>query len=89
MRLAVELAIMDMDGDISAVAVGKDADKFHGMLQLNESAAEIIKLLTEDTTPEKILAEMQKKYQDTPVDEIGHSIADILNQLNRAGLLID
>ena len=88
MKLAVEMAIMDMDGEISAVAVGEDSVKFHGMLRLNESAADIIRLLAEDTTPEQILAAMREKYPDTPVDEIGYAIADMLNQLNREGLLI-
>ena len=45
MRLAVEMAIMDMDGEISAVAVGEDNAKFHGMLRLNEEAADIITIL--------------------------------------------
>lgn len=88
MRLAVEMAVMELDGEWNAVAVGEDSGKFHGMLRLNESAADIIKLLANDTTPEKVLEEMKKKYPDTPVDEIGHAIADILNQLVREGLLI-
>ena len=43
----------------------------------------------EETTPEEVLAAMEKKYPDTPRDEIGHAIADILNQLLREGLLKD
>ena len=88
MRLAVEMAVMKMDGEWAAVAVGEDSAKFHGMLRLNESAADIIKLLANDTTPEAVLEEMKKKYPDAPVDDIGHAIADILNQLVREGLLI-
>ena len=42
MKLAVEMAVMDMDGDITAVAVGEDSAKFHGMLRLNDEAADII-----------------------------------------------
>ena len=45
MRLAVEMAIMNMDGEISAVAVGEDNAKFHGMLRLNEEASDIITIL--------------------------------------------
>ena len=89
MRLAVEMAVMKLDGEWSAVAVGEDTAKFHGMLRLNESAADIVKLLAKDTTPENVLEEMKKKYPDTPVDDIGHAVADILNQLNREGLLIN
>ena len=87
MKLAVEMAVMEMDGEWSAVAVGADSAKFHGMLRLNQTAADIIKLLAQDTTPEAVLENMKKKYPDTPVDEIGNAIADTLNQLLREGLL--
>ena len=89
MKLAVEMAVMEMDGEWSAVAVGEDSSRFHGMLKLNETAAEIIKLLTEETTHEAVLKAMTKKYPDTPVADIRNAVADLLNQLLREGLLID
>ena len=64
MRLAVEMAVMEMDGEWSAVAVGEDSAKFHGMLRLNESGAEIIKLLADDTTPEEVHQKLCEKYPD-------------------------
>lgn len=88
MRLAVEMAVMDMDGEITAVAVGKDSAKFHGMLRLNKTGADIIKLLAKDTTPEKVHEALCKKYTDSTRDEIGHMLADFLNQLVKEGLLI-
>ena len=45
MKLACELAVMDMDGEITAVAVGEDSAKFHGMLRLNEEGADIVNIL--------------------------------------------
>ena len=89
MRLAVEMAVMEMDGEWSAVAVGEDSAKFHGMLRLNESGAEIIKLLAEDTTPEEVHQTLCEKYPDSTRDELGHMLADFLNQLVREGLLIE
>ena len=87
MKLAVEMAVMEMDGEWSAVAVGEDSAKFHGMLRLNESGAEIIKLLAEETTPEEVHRALCEKFPDSDVDEIGHMLADFLNQLLREGLL--
>ena len=87
MKLAVEMAVMELDGEISAVAVGEDSAKFHGMLRLNETAADIIRMLGEDTTPEKIHKALCEKYTDSTQDEIGHMLADFLNQLNAEGLL--
>jgi len=89
MRLAVEMAVMDMDGEWSAVAVGEDSAKFHGMLRLNESGAEIIKLLAEDTTPEEVHQTLCELYPDSTRDELGHMLADFLNQLAREGLLVE
>ena len=88
MKLAVEMAVMELDDEISAVAVGEDSAKFHGMLRLNETAAEIIKMLAEDTTPEKMHKTLCEKYNDSTPDEIGQLLADFLNQLNAEGLLI-
>ena len=65
MKLAVEMAVMELDDEISAVAVGEDSAKFHGMLRLNETAADIIKLLSEDTDAETINSELAKKYLDS------------------------
>ena len=87
MKLAVEMAVMNMGSDWTAVAVGEDSDKFHGMLRLNETGAEIIKLLAEDTTPEAVHKALCEKYPESSVDEIGHMLADFLNQLVREGLL--
>ena len=89
MRLAVEMAVMEMDGEWSAVAVGEYSAKFHGMLRLNESGAEIIKLLAEDTTPEEVHQTLCEKYPDSTRDELGHMLAGFLNQLVREGLLIE
>ena len=87
MKLAVEMAVMELDGEWNAVAVGEDSAKFHGMLRLNETGAGIIKLLAEDTTPEAVHKALCEKYPESSVDEIGHSLADFLNQLVREGLL--
>ena len=89
MRLAVEMVVMEMDGEWSAVAVGEDSAKFHGMLRLNDSGAEIIKLLAEDTTPEEVHQKLCEKYPDSTRDELGHMLADFLNQLLKEGLLIE
>lgn len=87
MRLAVEMAVMELDGEISAVAVGDDSAKFHGMLRLNESAADIIRLLADDTDPGKIHKALSKKYTDSTPEEISGMLDGFLSQLRSEGLL--
>ena len=87
MKLAVEMAVMELDGEWNAVAVGEDSTKFRGMLRLNETAADIIKLLSEDTDAETINSERAKKYPASSSDEIAHFVLDFIDQLRSESLL--
>ena len=88
MRLRYKFSMMDMGGEIAAVPVGKNAQEFRGMLKVNDVSAEILKLLEEDTTPEKVHASLKEKYPDSTDREIGEQLAAFLNRLIREGLLI-
>lgn len=89
MKLAVEMAVIELDGEWNAVAVGEDSTKFHGMLRLNETAADIIKLLSEDTDAETINSELAKKYTDSSSDEIARFVSEFIGQLRKASLLTE
>lgn len=91
MRLAVEMAVMKMDGEISAVAVGEDSAKFHGMLRLNEESADIITLLgiaKEGITLDCLVRSLHTKYTESTLEEIKSFTEDFLKQLRQEGLLI-
>ncbi len=88
MRLKYKFSMMDMGGEIAAVPVGSNASEFRGMLKVNDVSAEILKLLAEDTTPEKVHASLKAKYPDSTDQEIGEQLAAFINQLIREGLLI-
>ena len=87
MKLCYEFAIMDMGGEFAAVPVGEDADKFHGMLKLNEVSAIILEALKEDTTPMKIHLRLKEKYADSTDEEIAEQLVKFLNYLNHQKLL--
>ena len=93
MRLAVEMAIMNMDGEISAVAVGVESAKFHGMLRLNEVAADIIAILNlsrqhNGISFNNLVRSLQKKYTDSTPEEIAKMTEEFLEKLYQEGLLI-
>ena len=93
MRLAVEMAIMNMDGEISAVAVGEDSAKFHGMLRLNEVAADIITILNlsrehNGISFKNLVKSLQTKYTDSTPEEIAKTTEEFLEKLYQEGLLI-
>ncbi len=94
MRLAVEMAIMNMDGEISAVAVGEDNAKFHGMLRLNEEAADIINILNTSRNYggisfDNLVKSLQSKYTDSTLDDIAKFTEEFLKVLLQEGLLIE
>ena len=92
MRLAVEMAVMNMDGEISAVAVGEDNAKFHGMLRLNEEASDIIAILNlsreKGISFENLVKSLQTKYTDSTPEEIAKFTEEFLEILYQEGLLI-
>ena len=94
MRLAVEMAVMNMDGEISSVAVGEDNAKFHGMLRLNEEAADIITILNLSRNDggisfNSLVKSLQTKYSDSTPEEIAKFTEEFLKQLWQEGLLIE
>ena len=89
MKLAVEMAVMELDGEISAVAVGGDSAKFHGMLRLNETAADIIRMLADDTTFEQMHQALCEAYTDSAPDEVAELLSSFLAQLKAEGLLTE
>ena len=87
MKLRYEFAIMDMGGEFAAVPVGEDANKFHGMLKLNDVSADILEQLKENTTPMKIHLHLKEKYPESTDEEIAEKLVKFLNRLNHEGLL--
>ena len=69
--------------DLSRYPSGDLLNRFNG-----DVGAEILELLKEDTTPGQVHAALIAQHPESTVDEIGHALADFLNQLVREGLLI-
>ena len=93
MKLAVEMAIMNMDGEITAVAVGEDSAKFHGMLRLNEESADIIAILCASRSRggisfNNLVRSHQTQYTDSTYEEIAKFTEEFLERLYQEGLLI-
>ena len=83
MKLRQEF-ITHMDGD-QQIMVDTSA-KFSGLLRSNKTAAEIVEMLKTDTTEEKIVAAMQKKY-DVPEATLKKDVHQIIETLRSVGAL--
>ncbi len=88
MKLKCSFEAVNMGNEIVAVPVGDSANQVHGILKLNESGLEIIKLLEEETNTEKIIDTLTKKY-DNDVDALYKDVSDIIDVLRCNGLIIE
>ena len=87
MKLKCKFVINIVAGENIAVPVGKDS-AFKGYIKLNSTGKDIFEALEENTTREKIIEKLKKKYPDANESEITESVDDIIGKLTSAGLLI-
>ena len=87
MKLKCKFIVNNVAGENIAVAVGKNSG-FKGYIRLNETGKDIFELLEKDTTREKIIASLKKKYPDAAEAELEESVDGIIGKLDSAELLI-
>ncbi|MCQ2253229.1 MAG: PqqD family protein [Bacteroidales bacterium] len=88
MTFKYHFELQPIAGMFVAVATGKDAEKFSGVIKLNESGAKIFAFLQEGKSAEEAVDEMQKIF-DAPADVIMADVHKIINMLKEKGLATD
>ena len=68
------------------IASGKASHDFHGMVKLNDSAADIWEWISEGSAEEDIAARLAEKYE-LPIDKAKADTASMISQMTEAGLL--
>ncbi len=86
MRLKKEIMLGKIDGKDFAIATGKLANKFHGLINNNATANYIFTLLQKEQTEDSIVEAMCEKY-DAPKEQIRADVKEILAQLESLGIL--
>lgn len=84
MKLKKEMLTHMMDD--SQIMVSTDKNVFSGIVTSNSTAAYIVDLLKEDTTPEKIKQALMDKY-DAPAEIISQDVDDIIEKLRSIGVI--
>ena len=87
MKLLYNLEIMEMGDEFVAVPVGDDGSRSHGMMRMNQDAAEMLQLIQEHRSPEDVLKELMQRYPDAEKDDIGQALCEFLNRLISEGIL--
>jgi hypothetical protein len=88
MKLNSDFAFYDMEGGKVLVPTGKCAEKYHGIVRLNDTAAFIVGCLKTDTTREAVFDALDGKYEATS-EQFDSAIDTTLAKLRECGALIE
>ena len=87
MRLKISFEFVEMDNEIIAVPIGEDADKIRGVIKLNPSGKEILELLKDETSEEKVVDSLSQKYENNR-DSLAEYVREMIEKMNHLGVLI-
>lgn len=86
-KLGYTFEIMELDDGFIAVPIGGEAGKFKGVIKLNETAADIFKLLESGVTESQIVSILSSEY-DAPRDKIARDVRCCLDSFEQQGIVI-
>lgn len=88
MKLLPNVFVSEVGDEYVAVATGKAAKAFSGMVQMNGTSAFVVKLLQKRTTEETLVTKMKEEYGID--DEVARrNVAGILSKLRETGWLVE
>ena len=87
MKLKYEMEMVEIGEEITAVPLGCDKE-FSGIVQMNSSAASIIKLLEKETDEDTIVAQLKKEY-DADEEILRRNVHAVVEKLRAKGLLAE
>ncbi len=83
MKIKEGYVIRKVMGNHMVIATGEASKNFHGMVKLNDTAAEIWKYIAEGKSEDEIFASMLEKYEvdeDKLRDDISSTVKTLLKQ---------
>lgn len=86
MKLKDGLMLHTVNGEHMAIATGKAAQTFHGLVRNNGTADFICNQLLKDTTPEQVAEALCAEYDVTPEQALA-DVQAFVKKLAAAGLL--
>lgn len=86
MKLRYEFETTELGDQIIAVPVGDNARDFSGVINLNDSAVAILKLLQKETTMEEIVSNLLEEYEGTK-EEMTAFVEKFISKLRTEDLL--
>lgn len=88
MRLKEGFVMHNIGDEYMAVSTGELLQDFYGYVRNNETAADIFRMLQEETTVEEIIDAMHKKY-DVEREVLTEDVLELLEKFRESGFLIE
>lgn len=88
MRLKNGFVMHNIGDEYMAVSTGELLQEFYGYVRNNETAADIFRLLQEETTVEEIVNAMYDKY-DVEREILTQDVLELLEKFREAGFLVE
>lgn len=88
MKLKYEFAVRNVAGVYAAVAVGESSRHYHNVIGLNETGADIFRLIQEGLSEDDIVSRMLSEYEVTE-EVLRPEVQKLIQQLCDEKLLID
>lgn len=88
LKIADGFLLRELQGEYFAIPSGCAAQRFSGLIALNETGADIFRLLQTGMTREALLREMGEIYGMQP-EELAADVDEILAQLRELDILIE
>ena len=90
MKLNKDFLIHDTGNGEMLIPVGEETKKFHGVVKLNETGAEIVHLLEEeDLTLDALLEHFYEEYPDEDKEAIKEAVTAFVNKLKEINAITD
>ena len=86
MKLKDGIVLGNIDGQNFAIATGKLSSSLSGIINNNESANYIFKLLQKEQTEESMISAMQERY-DAPEEEMAADVREVISTVESYGWL--
>lgn len=87
MKLKKGIVLGNIDGQDFAIGTGKLSNTLQGIINNNESANFIFKLLQKDQTVDSIVDAMMKRYDDADKEVVTADVNEFIAQLEEYGVL--
>ena len=88
MKLNSDFLIHDTGNGEMLIPVGEETKKFHGVIKLNATGAEIVHLLEEDDlSMDALLNHFYEEYPDDDKEVIKSTVSEFINKLREVNAI--